>query len=1065
VTRRNFVRAATAVPALAVVRPRPVLAEPVNHRAPYEALERFIQPGQDEFPEEKIAFEIERAMRDALHSGVLTSSDSIRGISPAAKSYRTISPDLQEAIFDTGDTDVAGGWKHWIDSLGRVRRAEFQSLPEDVVRFEVASERDGVLLHRTGFWKQRWQNGQLLEFTPLQEHIASAKTPLFRDVTASAFDGVPSFEKQLAKGIPYWRARLDPASGIDVYGSNGIAVGDIDGDREDEVYVCQPGGLPNRLYKFGADGRLQDVTDVWKVGLLDDTSCALFLDIRNTGRQDLVVLRSSGPVLFLNEGRKFRLRTDAFQFATPAAGAFTGMAAADFDRDGKLDLYLCCYVYFQSEAQYTYATPYYDAQNGPPNFLFRNHMNENGSGAFVDCTAETGVNENNNRFSFAPAWCDFNGDGWPDLFVGNDFGRKNLYVNREGHFRDEAASAGLEDIGPGMSASWFDYNGDGQADVYVANMWTAPGQRVVASSDFEPAKAPGAKNAYEAHTMGNSLYRNKGDGTFGNVSRHENVQFGRWAWASGGHDFDNDGTPEVFVTCGMLTNSSSEDLGSFFWRQVVARSPLTAQPSTAYENGWNAINQFLREEYSWNGYEPNVLHVKRGDRYYDFSGVSGLDYAEDGRAFAVLDFDGDGRPDILLKSRLGPQVRVFQNNCAGDRQSIAFELVGTKSNRDAIGARVEVDGRVKWLEAGSGFLSQHSKRLLFGLNATEVARRVSIVWPSGAKQEFQNLRAGRTYRITEGSNAHDSRPFRTGVLFSSAAVHADNQMALRDTWFLEPLPLPEAQTGPKLLTLTEADLAARPGRREQYAIFRRYLFDWRTGLTCPLSLLLNADGHAVKIYASPTTDEQVTADLALLTSGNTPRLPFDGFYVGHPRRDFFKFGVAYMWAGFPEQALPYLEKVLERSPGNVRVQVVVGQIQLDANRLGVAEASFRKALALDDANAEALNGLGLTLAKQGHAVEAQERFKQAIAIKRDYADAINNLGVSYAQQGKLNDAISAFDYGIRVAPNEDILYLNLGRIYVQTGKMERARQVMQELLERQPDNATARRAIAELSGR
>ena len=136
-------------------------------------------------------------------------------------------------------------------------------------------------------------------------------------------------------------------------------------------------------------------------------------------------------------------------------------------------------------------------------------------------------------------------------------------------------------------------------------------------------------------------------------------------------------------------------------RQVVATSPVTAQPSSAYENGWDAINQFLRQEYSWNGSEPNVLHVRRGDRYYDFSGVSGLDFAQDGRAFAVLDFDNDGRPDLLLKSRLGPQVRVLQNNCAGERHSIAFELVGTKSNRDAIGARIEVDGRVKWMEAGT----------------------------------------------------------------------------------------------------------------------------------------------------------------------------------------------------------------------------------------------------------------------------------------------------------------------------------------------------------------------------
>ncbi len=146
-------------------------------------------------------------------------------------------------------------------------------------------------------------------------------------------------------------------------------------------------------------------------------------------------------------------------------------------------------------------------ENGPPNFLFRNRLKADGSGAFEDCTAETGMDQNNDRFSFAPAWCDYNGDGWPDLYVANDFGRKNLYRNKDGHFRDVAAEAGVEDIGPGMSASWFDYDGDGKPDLYVANMWTDAGQRVIEDDKFQPAKEQPV--AYRAHTMGNSLFRNR----------------------------------------------------------------------------------------------------------------------------------------------------------------------------------------------------------------------------------------------------------------------------------------------------------------------------------------------------------------------------------------------------------------------------------------------------------------------------------------------------------------------------------------------------------------------------
>ncbi len=125
----------------------------------------------------------------------------------------------------------------------------------------------------------------------------------------------------------------------------------------------------------------------------------------------------------------------------------------------------------------------------------------------------------------------------------------------------------------------------------------------------------------------------------------------------------------------------------------------------------------------------------------------------------MTDFDGDGRPDIILKSRLGPQLRVLQNNWAGSNRSIAFQLQGTKSNRDAIGARVQVDRQTKWLEAGSGFLSQHSKRMLFGLGQAETVKQVRITWPSGTVQDFHDLQAGRTYFVTEGSARASLRSF------------------------------------------------------------------------------------------------------------------------------------------------------------------------------------------------------------------------------------------------------------------------------------------------------------------
>ncbi|HEU0004741.1 MAG TPA: VCBS repeat-containing protein, partial [Terriglobia bacterium] len=551
--------------------PPQLAAFPVKFRkpSPYESVYACIEPGRDEFPEEKRAEEITALLHRAIETGSFPLAADFQGLPPLPVRYKTVESDsgsepvVRTAVFEGTDRPFPESVRQWIGSLGQIRRLRFdvtqiQLGPGDRanvrVRFEIASRQQEELHYRVGQWKQIWVGERLSQFEPLEETLATAVKPLFSDVTQEFLGNADSFQRQLRRGVPYWRARLDSASGIDVYGNNGIAVGDIDNDGWDEIYVCQPGGLPNRLYQR-RQGRLEDITERAGVGVLDDTSSALFVDFRNSGLQDLLVLRSGGPLLFLNRGDgRFQGQPDAFRFARPPQGTFTGMAAADFDNDGRADVYLCCYIYFQSEDQYRYPAPYHDAQNGPPNFLFRNQLSSDGRGFFEDVTEASGMNQNNNRYSFAPAWCDYNGDGWPDLYVANDFGRSNLYQNQKGHFEDVAKQAGAENIGPGMSTAWFDYDGDGRPDLYVGNMWTAPGQRIVRHKEFLPAQGGGA-SAYHGHTRGNALYRNRGDGTFEDRSAREGIEMGRWAWSADALDFDNDGSPEIYVTCGMVTNA------------------------------------------------------------------------------------------------------------------------------------------------------------------------------------------------------------------------------------------------------------------------------------------------------------------------------------------------------------------------------------------------------------------------------------------------------------------------------------------------------------------------------
>ena len=367
------------------------------------------------------------------------------------------------------------------------------------IRYELVGTGHGFYREqRVGYWQLTWERSAAGEFhvqnwQTLDETQSRSHAPGYVDIAAAALGGNASYSSQLLHGTDYWRTVLDGACGIDVYGHNGVSVGDIDGDGFDDLYVCQPGGLPNRLYRNRGDGTFEDITEASGVGVIENTACALFVDVDNDGRQDLIVVRATGPMLFLNEGGgKFRQKADAFQFATPPQGTFTGAAVADYDRDGWLDIYFCLYVYYQGTDQYKYPSPYYDAENGPPNFMMRN----NRDGTFRDVTAETGLNQNNTRYSFCCGWNDFNRDGWPDLYVVNDFGRKNLYRNNgNGTFTDIAAQAGVEDVGAGMSVCWFDYDNDGAEDLYVADMWTAAGERISMQDIFKkdaPAGNAGA---------------------------------------------------------------------------------------------------------------------------------------------------------------------------------------------------------------------------------------------------------------------------------------------------------------------------------------------------------------------------------------------------------------------------------------------------------------------------------------------------------------------------------------------------------------------------------------------
>jgi hypothetical protein len=429
------------------------------------------------------------------------------------------------------------------------------------VRVEFGGEAaEGGLLSLLGHWDMVWERGasgwkmRELLARPLRE--SRSARAWFEDVTEAAIGHNKSWKRQLSLSVDHFRGLLDEAAGVDVYGHQGIAVGDYDGDGLEDLYVLQPGGLPNRLFHNDGGGRFSDRTKQAGLNLLDDSRAALFADLDNDGDQDLIVITPSRVLLFRNSGGVFTLAANS-GFRVPAGASLTSAALADYDGDGLLDLYVCSYDFWSPGQRYNSPTPYYDATNGPPNYLFRNR----GNLVFEDATERAGLNVNNNRYSFAAAWGDYDGDGRPDLYVANDFGRKNLYHNNgDGTFRDVSAEAGAEDPGAGMSAAWGDYDNDGRPDLYVGNMWSSAGQRLTGNRQFA-ARAGDRKirELFQRHARGNSLLANRGV-VFQDVTLDAGVEMGRWAWASGFADFDNDGWDDLFVQNGYITGTDTRDL-------------------------------------------------------------------------------------------------------------------------------------------------------------------------------------------------------------------------------------------------------------------------------------------------------------------------------------------------------------------------------------------------------------------------------------------------------------------------------------------------------------------------
>jgi hypothetical protein len=504
-----------------------------------------------------------------------------------------------------------------------------------------------------------------------------------------------------------------------------VSIVDVNADGWPDIYATSSAaGTPNALFLNQRDGSFRDVAAA--AGLADlsrdgEGACmgAVWGDIDNDGDEDLYVIKWGYAQLFRNDGDL------TFTDITAEAGLrrwmnSNGAVWFDYDRDGLLDLYVCGYFPEVFDLWNLTTTrimheSFEFALNGGHNVLWHNL----GNGRFEDVTDE--LSADSTRWTLAVASADFDGDGWQDLYLANDYGPEELMLNQGGKGFSIGEVGIGEDSKSGMAVALGDVRNEGRLDVFVTNI---------------------SKDGYLF--QGNNLRLNllADYGMFDNMADGVVADCG-WAWGAQFADLDNDGDLDLYVVNGFVSGDPEQD----YWYDM---SKISGAAGDLFQDtrNWPPIGTR-----SLSGYERSrVLLHQDGNRFIDVAGAVGIEDRYDGRSVATADLFNRGARDVIVANQNGPLL-IYRTEPPAEHAWIGFSLEGSASNRSAIGAQVTVhwNGRLQAsvVDGGSGFASQNDRRLHFGLGLAESVERAVIRWPSGREQVLDAPAIGRIHDVRE----------------------------------------------------------------------------------------------------------------------------------------------------------------------------------------------------------------------------------------------------------------------------------------------------------------------------